>query len=377
MKSFSILIAAFCLTAIPNVARAQPLDMSNEAFRRAAVTLTVVDHAFQACQMIRDQAKRLSTEDLAKHAGWQKAHGVDEIRARLNELMADPSLKRSIEEIRASTSEKFRGHINACNFYRSAISSPEAQFATATPEVLASLTKADAGSNVATLDKLKVGVATDPSPTQRDPGKANSAAAVLAQIDSIGFDFRAIAGYGGVAMDTFPVVLFRNGDLLMDVTALAYAGGLEAHRKSKPDKWQKWRRSGGKLQRTGSEGWRDLAFQVSYPKLPDDFRLNGKFSSTSGIGTAGESVIAWRGYRFSADGQVEREAGVGSDSKVAQSTTVSKTVSPNRRGTYRVEGLTLRISYEDGSNESYVLVTDPKDPRAIWLDGVGYRQARR
>jgi hypothetical protein len=131
------------------------------------------------------------------------------------------------------------------------------------------------------------------------------------------------------------------------------------------------------LQRTGSEGWRDLAFQVSCPKLPDDFRLNGKFNSTSGIAAAGESVVAYRQYRFFANGQVEREAGVGSNSKVANSTTVSKTVAPNRKGSYRVEGLTLRIAYEDGSNESYVLVTDPKDPRAIWLDGVGYTQTRK
>jgi hypothetical protein len=371
MKSVSILYAAcFCVAV---TCQAQGLDMSNEAFRRAAVTLTLVDHAYQTCE----KQKGLSQSDLSKQSAWQQANGVDEIRTRLNELMADANIKQSIETVKASASDKFRGRITACNFYRSAVSSPESQFASATPEVLASLKKADAGPNVTLLDKPKAADGKDPPPTQREPGKADSAAAILAQIDSIGFDFRAIAGYGGVAMDTFPVVLFRNGDLLMDVTALADTEGLEAHKISKPDKWQKWRRSGGKLQRTSSEGWRDLAFQVSYPKLPDDFRLNGKFSSTSGIGTAGESVIAWRGYQFSANGQVEREAGVGSNSKVAQSTTVSKTVAPNRKGTYRVEGLTLRIAYEDGSNESYVLVTDPKDPRAIWLDGVGYRQTRK
>jgi hypothetical protein len=59
---------------------------------------------------------------------------------------------------------------------------------------------------------------------------------MLAQIDSIGFDFRATAGYGGVVMDTFPVALFRNGDLLMDVTAMAETGDFEGHKNFKPDK---------------------------------------------------------------------------------------------------------------------------------------------
>jgi hypothetical protein len=379
MRSVFILwVASFC---VASSAQAQAMDMSNEAFRRAAVTSVLVDHAFENCENQKATSKGFSAEDRSKNTAWQKANGVAEIRARLNELMADADIRQSIEKVKASASSKFRGTIDACVFFRAAVKSPEAQFASATPEVLASLKKAGAGATEPVVDKPKAAVGKDtssaPADSAKPAGKPSSATAVLAQIDSIGFDFRAVAGYGGVVMDTFPVVLFRNGDLLMDVSALADTGGLEAHKKSKPDEWQKWRRSGGKLQRTGSEGWRDLAYQVTYPRLPDDFRLNGKFNSTSGIGTAGESVVAYRQYRFLANGQVECEAGVGSNSKVANSTTVSKTVAPNRKGSYRVEGLTLRIAYEDGSNESYVLVTDPKDPRAIWLDGVGYTQARK
>jgi hypothetical protein len=370
MRFFFILwFASFCMA---DTAHAQAMDMSNEAFRRAAVTLVLVDHAFENCENQKATTKGFSPEDRSKNTAWQRANGVAEILARLNELMADANIRQSIENIKASASSKFRGTIDACVFFRAAVKSPEAQFASATPEVLASLKSAVAVAAEAVTDKPQARAAE-----MKTPEKPGSASAILAQIDSIGFDFRAIAGYGGVVMDSFPVVLFRNGDLLMDVSALADTGGLEEHKKSKPDKWQKWRRSEGKLQRSGPEGWHDLAFQVSYPKLPDDFRLNGKFDSASGIGTAGESVIAWRGYQFSANGHVEREAGVGSDSKVANSTTVSKTVSPRRKGSYRVEGLMLQIAYEDGTNESYVLVTDPKDPRAIWLDGVGYRRARK
>jgi hypothetical protein len=368
MRYFSMRFAMALLLA--GTAHAQPLDMSNEAFRRAAVTLVLVDHAADVCQ----QKQGFTPDDRLKTAAWQNAHSVDKIRTRLNELLADAQFKQSVDRIKVSASAKFRGTVDACKFFRAALRSPEAQFARSAPDVVASLDRPDARAPA----KPKTSAAKEPPSAAGKPsGKANSTAAILAQVDSIGFDFRAIAGYGGVVMDTYPVVLFRNGDLLMDVTGLAAAGGLEAHKRSQPDEWEKWRRSGGKLQRKSSDGWRDLGYQVSYPKLPDGFKLNGRFHSSSGVGTGAESVIAWRQYRFLANGQVEREAGVGSTSEVANSTTVSKTVAPNRRGTYRVEGLSLRIAYDDGSNESYILVTDPKNPRAIWLDGVGYTQSRK
>ena len=364
-SSFDLCAASICLAS---TAQAQAVDMSNEAFWRVAVTVILVDHAYENCE----RSISYSADDKAQHAAWQRAHGVDEIRSRIHASSVNPEIRKSTEEVKSSASAKFRGSIDACAFFRSAVGSRDAQFAISAPAVLSALKKADVEPSGAVIDKPKLATVKDTSAAQ-----PKSTPAILAQIDSIGFDFRPIAGYGGVTMDAYPVVLFRSGDLLMDVTALAHPGGLEAHKKSKPDKWQKWRRSEGKLQRISAEGWRNLAFQVSYPKLPDGFKLNGKFNSTSGIGSGGESVVAWRQYQFDSNGEVTREGGVGSNSQVAESSTVSKTVAPNRKGRYRVEGLTLRIAYEDGTTESFVLVTDPKDPRAIWLDGVGYTQARK
>ena len=38
----------------------------------------------------------------------------------------------------------------------------------------------------------------------------------------------------------------------------------------------------------------------------------------------------------------------------------------------------LNIRNDDGSEESRLIITDPKDPTgAIWLDGQGYAQRRR
>lgn len=57
---------------------------------------------------------------------------------------------------------------------------------------------------------------------------------------------------------------------------------------------------------------------------------------------------------------------------------VTSSVAPNQRGRYRVEGLTLYITYDDGSSERRILITDPKNPKsAIWLNGVGYSRRQR
>jgi hypothetical protein len=53
-------------------------------------------------------------------------------------------------------------------------------------------------------------------------------------------------------------------------------------------------------------------------------------------------------------------------------------VGPERRGRYRVDGLTLHVTYDDGSTEDRVLIIDPSNSKgAVWLDGVGYARRTR
>lgn len=185
-------------------------------------------------------------------------------------------------------------------------------------------------------------------------------------------------GIGGfIMLDIYPIVFFRNGDLLNDIEGLNFAGGIAAHRRVKPEEWTRWRRSFGKLEIHGEKGWETLEFQTTYPKLPNDFRLNGLFRSLSGGGTiavgGNQSIAAWNDYRFSPDGRVVRGGGAGGRSEAGDISVATSSVAPNQRGKYRIDGLTLQIKYDDGSSESRILVTDPKDPKSvIWLDGVSY-----
>ena len=64
-------------------------------------------------------------------------------------------------------------------------------------------------------------------------------------------------------------------------------------------------------------------------------------------------------------------------SSVIGTSVFTRTVSPDRRGRYAIDGITLTIDYADGSRHSMIIVTDPSDPESvIWLDGRGFTKGR-
>jgi hypothetical protein len=200
---------------------------------------------------------------------------------------------------------------------------------------------------------------------------------VLERIERFGFATRAKMGAGGfIAVDIYPVVLFRDGSALRDVKALNFSGGLEAHRRQNPDQWTRWRQQGGEWQLDTSEGWKALPFKETYEKLPADFRLNGRYRSVSGTGTMAQGgtqqVTAYNLYQFYSDGRVVRASGAGARTEEA-GTLTTQNQAADHVGQYRIDGLTLTITYGDRSTERRILITNPRDSKsAIWLDGVGY-----
>lgn len=202
-----------------------------------------------------------------------------------------------------------------------------------------------------------------------------SASPIAGQIDSFGFDTKPAMGVGGfITTSIYPVVLFKNGSALTDVTGL---NNPAAHRRANPENWVQWRRSGGKIELMKSSGWKAMSFSRTYASLPAGFTLNGLFRRLSGSGNIGmggnQSVTGVSDYRFWPDGAVVRGGSLGSTAASGDSSVVTSSVSPNARGRYRIDGLTLAIRYDDGSSERRILVADPADPKtAIWLDGRGY-----
>ena len=251
--------------------------------------------------------------------------------------------------------------------------------------------------SLAPVDPLPVAFTGQPNKTISAPGVASpsrspltiasrpaSVSQLVAAIDSFGFDAITTMGIGGsLFQDVRPVVLFRDGRALRDVRGLSYPGGLNAHRQTNPDAWTRWRRNGNRIELQTSSGWRALAFRVTYRTLPNQFRLNGTYRVLSGTGTLGlpgirsSSAVAWQEYKFFPDGRVVRDGGAMARADNPDVSSVTTSVAPTQSGRYQIDGLVLRMRYDDGSTENRIIITNPNESRsAIWLDGVGYSQDR-
>jgi hypothetical protein len=371
MRTLSkVAIAAAAWLSGTTAAPAQGLDMDDPAFMRAAVVVVTFDHLAAAC----GQGRGFTAADAAVVDRWQASNGVDRVRARMRELEHDPGQKKKLDQARAFMPKAVGRGVEGCAAALSLTRLPDAQVAAVSGRLVA-----PSGRPVQTQDATDAAAAATSSPSATP---TTARADLLAQIEGFGFDSRVAMGVGGfLTTDIYPVVLFRSGEALTDVARLAFAGDLDANKRAHPRDWTRWRRSGDKLELTGKSGWTAMSFRVIYTTLPSDFRLDGAFSAHSGVGTVAiggtDSVTAWRRYRFSKEGRIERDGGAGGRAEFGDASVVTRSVAPNRRGRYRIDGLTLHIMYDDGSSESRILIADPTDPTgAIWLDGVGYTQHR-
>lgn len=234
---------------------------------------------------------------------------------------------------------------------------------------------------VATSALLAAAVHTQAPGTPRR-ATAAPASTVVDRIAAFAFDSRPGIGFGGaVTVRVVPLVLFTDGSVLLDIRGLADPAGLEAHRAARPAQWGRWRRNGGVLQVERNGRWARAGFQTTYATLPAGFRLDGEFRALSGVGTiatgGSAAVTAVTEYRFTSDGRVVRGRAVGATGTAGDVGAVTSTVPPTARGRYRIDGIVLHVTWDDGSTESRILVTDPRSPSSLWLDGVGYARRRR
>lgn len=356
---------------------------------KAAVVVLTYDALAAECR----RAGAPSADVAARTGEWERTNRVDRVRVRLPELMVDPARRAQLERASRSIVDVVHSKgADPCLASGALVRTPEAQFGALVPELAAENAAPDRGATGRDGANAPVpsnrtagggaGSRTASSPaTPAAPSRI--ADTTLAQIEGFAFDTRPAMGFGGfITIEVYPVVVFRDGWLLTDVTALGHPGGLQASRRDRADDWTHWRRVGGELQRQGEKGWEKLEFQKVYARLPANFRLEGTFRRLGGGGNLAvggtDAVAVWSEYTFTSDGRVQRGGGAGARSEAGDVSTVTRGAAPSRSGRYRVDGLRLRIDYDDGTSEAPVLVADPSDPKgAIWLDGEGYVQRRK
>lgn len=338
-----------------------PAAQADKALLQAAVIVTTFDRLDAGCAGGYSNAQREQVQR------WQSDNGVDAWRARLPELHADGDTAAQLDRAASRIVQIARGKgANDCTAATSLTRLADAQI-----------------GRLASTRQAAAGPAPPPPPPPQAPRPATSVPrATLEQIDSFAFATRPKVGLGGfMALDIYPVVLFKSGELLTDVRGLRFAGGLAAHRAAQPDAWTRWRRDGGQLQMLKAGQWAKLPFNKTYARLPPDLRLSGRFRSIGGTGNAAvggtQTVTVVDEYRFSADGRLVRSGAVGGTAQSGDTSVVTRGGPGERAGRYRVDGLLLHIAYDDGAREQRVLITDPEKPGGtLWLDGESYLERR-
>jgi hypothetical protein len=361
----------FCMFILMNVSTIATDAFANtssgpeyEASMKASMLLMSFDEFSKQCEAEGGPSEK----DELTIGNWKQTNNIDAVRLRMKILRNDANNNTQLNQavsILTDAAEKNKN--NPCELTMRLIASPDAQFAQLLPD----------------LSKT-VSIAPVKTPVQKtSPIKASSASPLLKQIDSFGFDTRMAMGVGGfLTTDIYPVVLFRDGSALTDITGLSDPNGITSNRNANPNDWTRWRRNGGKVEMQKSNDWEALPFPRTYASLPTNFRLEGLFRRLSGVGNiaagGSQSASSVTEYRFWRDGTVLRGGTAGAAASTASSSTVVSSAQPGARGKYRIDGLVLTIAYDNGEKESRILVADPSDPKtAIWLDGRGYVQRKR
>ena len=358
------LMTGLLLAASP--ASAELPKLSDMQFARMVATVISVDHLKTTCTGSGAQSAVIQA------TAWEEKNDAPLIRKAIAKLEEDAKTKRDLAAARGDMVTKFAtAKHDPCTFLIATVTMPDSQFADT--RQMAMLREEFGASSVTAL----ASTASDaPSPV-RSAEQNKRMQDLASKIEGFGFDYAATMGIGGgMAMRVFPVVLFKDGQALKDIEGLSFAAGMEAHKRANSDDWTRWRREGAKLQKQTKKGWENLPFTAIYSKLPDGFKLNGRFQALSGSGNTAlggsDFVAAWSTFDFLPDGRVVKGGGAGGYSAFQQASSAFSSVAPERRGRYRIEGLMLNIAYDNKATEQFLIVSDPKDPSVIWLDGRSY-----
>lgn len=360
----AILTAALGLSLTAPLFAAEP---ASQAVLRAALVLKTFDHYAAACQ----QSRGFDKTEARQVAAWEDAQDVQALREHLDDHPLPPGqqqeLNGALAQVKAQPQLQ-RAH--PCAAAVAVTKAPGSQFGHVVP--------GDGAGAGPAARPPGLTVATAPAAPPADTSK------LLPEIDSFAFSTRAKMGLGGfIALDIYPVLLFKSGEALTNVRHLAEGGDKTSLQRRHGADFTRWRKSGGELQIQEKDGgWKTLPFQTTYARLPDGLKLDGLYRSTSGTGNVAvggaQAVTAWEDYRFSPDGQVQRGGGAGSRAEAGNTSVATANRNAGRTGRYRVEGLVLQISYADGGSERRILIADPKDTKGtVWIDGEGYVRRER
>lgn len=164
-----------------------------------------------------------------------------------------------------------------------------------------------------------------------------------------------------------PFLLFKAGYGSFNVEQIVHPIDIAYDLVEHPQAWPAWRRTPQGVERQTANGWLPLTYKYECAPLPEGTTLNGVFeerlSAVVGGGVASRQWVIR--YRFSDDGSFE----VCDAQKTAIVATGSvKTQYTQAKGTYEIDGYTIRFTRDDGTEVAQPFFFDPNRPTRVWID---------
>jgi hypothetical protein len=202
--------------------------------------------------------------------------------------------------------------------------------------------------------------AADPTAAFRtEPGRGIKAAEIEAVMAEMEIDMGMYAA-GITTMGFEPVLLLKSGEYCRSVELPAADMDVAAHKRARPDSWGKWRRRGGRFQRTDSDGhWIDAKWERRLTPARRGEQMSGTYSRIGGGGNTGvggdvsiattSEVTFLPGRRFRW-GKFASTTFGGSSGVSGVATNES-----DEHGTYNIEPGAIEFRYSDGRVERWAM----------------------
>jgi len=346
MRIGSTLCAAFLIIGAGMAA--PPLDMQDRQVLEAIGTLIAVDH-------LRAHCASAAQPPLADRVRTWDAAGGARLRSAIAATRQDPKADALYRDMERRMGAALAPHdAQACVLLASSLGTPPA------PPGLSG--------------------ATSRPPAQEKAGAAPPAASRPGdRIAAFGMLLNYGMGYGGMIVASYdPIVLFADGSILTEIKGLADPA---ADRRANPAHWSRWRQTGGRYEYLTRGGkWDAIPAEQVWTSPPNASRLTGRFTHIGGGGNVAlggtSAVFAQTSYTFLPGGRLTREGVASASSEAGETRTVTGSRSGARSGRYSIRGFTIDVQYGDGQREQMVLMTHPRDPNIIWLDGTSYTRGK-
>ncbi|MBW8881625.1 MAG: hypothetical protein JF615_09440 [Asticcacaulis sp.] len=348
---FRLSVLCGAVLFLPVAALAASPDFSDPAFAQAVAVVVATDDLAAHCP----DAGQSTTAAGQAWAKWQADNAAEAVRRAADQAAAEEPARSNYARLKDGVEAKL---------------SPI--YAMGCAALTAWIGSEDARVDAAVKAQLDAPVAVARTKTP----KAAPAAAKPAVTGILGYGLTQSygVGYGGMIIVKFePAVLFTSGEILLDVTGL---NDLHGDRAAHPGDWSHWRKASGAYEYESEPGtWKPILNNQVWTTPPSAAGLQGRFTATGGGGNTAlggtSAVFVETSYTFLSGGRVVRDGVASSTAEAGDVGTVAGSHS-GRQGRYTIDGLNMKIVYEDGSQESLILMTHPTDKDIIWIDGTAY-----